>query len=231
MKNILKLGVLVTFLTGSLAAWYEHQVIMLSFLKYGDYNEIAPGFYLHGSTYSEQNKDFLKIKQEAEQRVLMHFGALISNAVILVSNDQSLVDIGFNSTAMSRSTPWTQYIFIGPHGQNVDVFAHELMHAEMGVRVGYLADRHKLPIWFKEGFALQVDKRAPFIEKLNVSQQEIDAVRQFYTRSKFRNDPAEIIRNYQLSKLAVAQLNLDNMDEKLLAIKQGNSFETVFLND
>jgi aminopeptidase N len=132
---------------------------------------------------------------------------------------------------MSRSTPLTQYIFIGPKGQNVDVIAHELMHAEMGVRVGYLADRHSLPIWFKEGFALQVDRRGPFVEQLNVSQQQIDGVRQFYTRSQFRKEPSTVIHNYQLSQLAVAQLNLDNLEEKLLAIKQGESFESVFLAD
>ncbi|MCG7534481.1 hypothetical protein [Pseudoalteromonas sp. OOF1S-7] len=231
MKSILKLGGLVAFLTGSLTAWYEHQVVLLSFLKYGSYQEVLPGFYLHDSIDDAQQENFLQIKQAAEHRVLKHFDTLMSDAVIFVSNDPWLLDIGFNPAGMSRSSPFTQYIFIGPKGQNVDVMAHELMHAEMAVRVGYLADRHRLPIWFKEGFALQVDKRSPFVEQLNVTQQEIDAVRQLYTISQFQNAPSVKLRNYQLSQLAVAQLNLDNLDEKLLAIKQGKSFESVFVRN
>jgi len=53
-------------------------------------------------------------------------------------------------------------VMIGPNGQNVDVVAHEMAHAELFLRVGWLARWLQIPTWFDEGVAMQVDYRSRY---------------------------------------------------------------------
>ncbi|WP_370468251.1 hypothetical protein [Parvularcula maris] len=53
-------------------------------------------------------------------------------------------------------------ILLGPKGQNTDVLAHELVHAEVRAKTGALVRSYGLPTWFDEGLGMQADERAPF---------------------------------------------------------------------
>ena len=45
---------------------------------------------------------------------------------------------------------------------SIDVTAHELVHAELAQRLGFWTRTVKLPVWFDEGIAVQLDRRADF---------------------------------------------------------------------
>lgn len=50
-------------------------------------------------------------------------------------------------------------VVIGAEGQNANVLAHELAHAEIAARTGPLLRTYKIPTWFDEGLAMQLDHR------------------------------------------------------------------------
>ena len=65
----------------------------------------------------------------------------------------------YNRVGRTYQTPLGAYVIFGPDGiKSVDVIAHEIAHAELAKRLGYKAV-NKLPDWFDEGLALQVDNR------------------------------------------------------------------------
>jgi hypothetical protein len=66
------------------------------------------------------------------------------------------------SHAKTIFTPLQTCILVGPQGRNVDVVAHELVHAEVANRIGFLNRFLHFPVWLDEGLAMQVDHRTQY---------------------------------------------------------------------
>lgn len=118
---------------------------------------------------------------------------------------------------------------IGPKGQNIDVIAHEWLHAEIQKRVGYLRFIMEVPVWFDEGAALTLDYRDPFLpENISLDIKEIQYVKALNNgRSFFSGD---IRKNYQAARLAVEPLIKEEyFFHNLERISSGESFERVIL--
>jgi hypothetical protein len=109
--------------------------------------------------------------------------------------------LGLNGTGSTSFIPGGACVLIGPAGRNVDVVAHELMHAEILDRAGYWARLWQLPVWLDEGLAMQVDRREHYAW---TGQNEaggsafvrgLDSARQF-----FSTDADQLTRNYAAAK-------------------------------
>ena len=109
----------------------------------------------------------------------------------------------------------------------IDVTAHELVHAEVVNRVGYLTRLLEIPTWFDEGVAMQVDYRPKYhINKID--QKELERATSLTSAGKFwTNSAEENIKNYRASKAAVSKLFPD-IDKRLYSIlsriEAGDSF-------
>lgn len=99
---------------------------------------------------------------QAEARVESFFQGYRSKPLVRCTRKSAL---GLSvQTASARFAPLLPtLIVIGPEGQNVDVIAHEIAHAEIRARVGLVVRELRLPTWFDEGLAMQVDRREPFV--------------------------------------------------------------------
>lgn len=121
-------------------------------------------------------------------------------------------------------------VMIGPKGQNIDVTAHELMHAEIEHRVGYWRGWIELPIWFNEGLAMQVDRR----ERYNLPKgTKTSYVKQLNSVSDFSvSDDKLLTDHYASAKSEVAQwiskVGTGLLYDHLNSIKEGRSFESVW---
>jgi hypothetical protein len=120
---------------------------------------------------------------------------------------------------------------------SLDVTSHELMHAELAERLGYWASITRLPTWFDEGVALQLDRRSQYlIDCAAVGQDEMRRVKSLDNPGTFWSaDKDQNIRNYQAAKCAVAEL-LGRRPPKLLypalsRLRQGEHFADVFPDD
>ena len=120
---------------------------------------------------------------------------------------------------------------VGPSGQNLDVVAHELMHAEIAERVGWWGRFTQLPVWFDEGLAMQVDLRPRYV-LAGGADSETKRVRALGSaRDFFQADDARLTWNYAAAKteaaLWVAAVGGDAVYGQLERIRQGKSFEAV----
>ncbi|MDY0037377.1 MAG: hypothetical protein RBS05_15815, partial [Zoogloea oleivorans] len=122
-------------------------------------------------------------------------------------------------------------VMVGPKGQSVDVVAHELMHAEIHHRVGYLKRFLQLPTWFDEGVAMQVDYRTRYSLSPQDSQTA-DYVRGLTTFSSFfKGDEQAVVRNYASAKQVVAswlsKVGTTSLYAHLQRLKNGESFAEI----
>ncbi|WP_159520620.1 hypothetical protein [Sunxiuqinia indica] len=69
-----------------------------------------------------------------------------------------------NAQTLSHITPFETYIVLGPRGYNLDIISHEISHSVLFQVVGYKNIAHKIPVWFNEGLALQVDYRKDMMD-------------------------------------------------------------------
>jgi hypothetical protein len=116
---------------------------------------------------------------------------------------------------------------VGPKGQNVDVVAHELMHAEFFHRMGFLKSV-QLPIWFNEGVAMQVDYR-PQYSLSPQDAQNTAYVRDLTTIWAFtKGDDQALTRNYASAKHEVAswlsKVGPTSLYSRLQRMRDGQSF-------
>jgi len=120
-----------------------------------------PGWYAPEDFTAEQVKELEHIYREAAQRIDALFGDKQAQPQLILATTPSLFQRYGNSThgaALTHMLPrGNAIIVLGPEALNVDVLAHELCHAELHFR---LQENHgKIPVWFEEGLAMQVDAR------------------------------------------------------------------------
>lgn len=102
-----------------------------------------------------------RLQSQAQTRVTELFGSTESQPLIHCLNQPTLgLQVSYGRTNFAPMLP--AVVLIGPKGNNVDVLAHEWVHAETSHRLGFLQRSFGLPTWIDEGLAMQVDHRADY---------------------------------------------------------------------
>ena len=116
------------------------------------------------------------IKIHAKNAVSSLFGKVQSDPVFSCFNSIMLgLDISHGSARFAPLMP--SILVLGPKGQNCDVAAHEYSHAELAFRTSALLRTYRIPTWFDEGLAMQVDNRVDYSRSalsFYLSSQHID---------------------------------------------------------
>ncbi|MDW7694362.1 hypothetical protein R9C00_06400 [Flammeovirgaceae bacterium SG7u.111] len=124
--------------------------------------EVAPNIYVEEEMVDEQVSNFLFAVAEAEERLHTFFDPTYAQPVIIAGNSPTVMQtygMQSSSPGMNHITPFGSYIVLGAEGLNVDVICHELVHAELLARLGWLKREQEIPAWFDEGLALLLDHR------------------------------------------------------------------------
>ena len=121
---------------------------------------------------------------------------------------------------------------VGPKGQNADVVAHELMHAEIADRVGYWGRFTQLPVWFDEGLAMQVDFRPRYVLR-DKARAKTEYVKTLSSASEFFvQDDDLLTKNYASAKaevaLWVADVGNTSVYSRLERIRAGERFDATW---
>jgi hypothetical protein len=136
---------------------------MVSFSS--DFSEIDNNVYVYKDIGEEEKSSIKKIYNSAKSRVSNLFGSIEGKPILIISKDgEVLKKYGLpNYTGATRSDIMGTFTVIGSEGISVDVIAHEMVHAELMERVGWYYSL-KIPCWFNEGLATQVDYRSSYSE-------------------------------------------------------------------
>ncbi|HEY0439673.1 MAG TPA: hypothetical protein VGD36_06315 [Xanthobacteraceae bacterium] len=148
---------------------------------------------------------YVQLASDARARIEAMFGTPQARPIVVYFNDpHGLGPFKLNSYGSAHFIGTRACVMVGPNGQNVDVVAHELMHAEIHHRVGYWRRFWSVPAWFDEGLAMQVDFRTRYA----LGPEDLSRagyVREFETfRAFFNGDEPTQVRNYAAAKAVVS---------------------------
>jgi len=226
------LSILVFFTLSSLAiAAYRSDIVTLSLIEFSDFEEIRPHIYVSAETSKKQRQQLLVLIDAGKKRIENTFGAYTATATIIASsNKRALKPYGNNSYASAKFFPNQAYLIIGENGFNIDVISHELAHAELFARIGYIKRLLQIPLWFDEGVAMQLD----FREKYNYPPPQKPELSQLkYAWQFFNGDSETLTAHYALAKDEVKHW-LSHLDTYTLAnfldeINQSKDFDTLYV--
>jgi len=219
-----------TFLVSLLLLTYAQSHVLASVtIGMSDYVEIQPNLYVDDMFSEEEHRQAAATYTEAKNRVARTYGQLSSSPIVIISSNSNRSErfgVKLPVPGATHTLPWGQYIPLNDEGNNVDVLAHELAHAETAHRAGYLTWTFYLPIWFTEGVAMQVDYR----ERYNASGIEFPSVTTLTTGSEFHS--GDITLNYTAAKYELAGWLKENHNKGLYTflakIRSGEDFTTVY---
>jgi len=199
----------------------QRHTLACEFIGYSSYSEIAPNVFASTSFNRDKKSELLSTINQGKSRVDDTFGNMESNPkVVIVTNKVEASDLGSNEYGRMLYSPLGECIVLGPEGQNIDVIAHEFIHAETHFRVGWLKFLN-LPAWFYEGIGTLVDFRKPYLlENIDLSQEEVNSIKD--KPFNFKPD------NYQASRVLVDNINKSKLYENLEKLKQGQDISSVF---
>jgi len=172
-----------------------------------------------------------KLLQKAQSRIESTFGSLRSQpTVYFFDQKKHFWPLKLNQFGSTSFLGYKTCVAIGPQGQNVDVVAHELMHAEIAERVGFWNRATKIPVWFDEGLAMQVDFRKRYDLQAPINTKYVTEL--FSGKEFFVADSIDLTRNYAAAKSEVNAWLLRNNSkhayESLSKLKHGASFDSIW---
>lgn len=182
----------------------------------------------------ELSNSHLELIKKASDRIESKFGSMRSQPIIYFFD----LEGGFwqrklNPYGSTIHLGYRTCVAIGPYGQNIDVVAHELMHAEIEERAGFWTRATKIPDWFEEGLVMQVDLR----ERYNLPVgHPTKYVTELFSRRKFyvSSPDGVLTQNYAAAKAEVgawlSQASAKGVYENLSEIKEGTSFDSIWQN-
>ena len=173
-KRIAMLGLLLLISSVSYTIVFAKQ-IRCRFVAWSDLKAADSHLYVDPNMSSEQIAQIIRMVAEARRRDAQFYGVLQSAPVIIAGQDSVVIDKfgqSGNNTAAAYLYLGNTYIVLGPDGLNVDVIAHETMHAELSERLGWLKREMSIPAWFDEGLAMQADDRESYSEEAWQEQTE-----------------------------------------------------------
>ncbi len=115
----------------------------------------AGNIYTSPTLNEQATNDILRKISDSKKISAKFWGSLNSDPVFIIcSTEKEFNAFGeYKSEALTRVNPIGSYIVISPEGINENIIAHEITHAELYSRTGFV-NNYKIPEWFHEGLAV-----------------------------------------------------------------------------
>ena len=221
--------------TPTAVALAQPQAAACALINYRGLDEVTSGILATGDVPIDQRRDFFRLHEEAKLRITNTFGATRASAVIVIGSTEALRDLipGAGSHASTIDIPYRSCVVVGPNGHDVNVLAHEALHAEIHQRVGHWYRLTQIPTWFDEGLAMQVDFRERYQWSLRFGAVDRGTVKQWTSRSQFfSGDDEELTRHYAMAKEEVGrwvqELGREDVYGFLERVRRGDRFTETY---
>ena len=220
-------GITILMLVG---IFMQRHALACELLPLMEYQRASGEIFVEDELSAAQVDTLAGLVNAASARMTHVYGKPNSEPRLLIlSNAKAGAKWGANETGTMHRMPWRSCIIIGPKGRNVDVIAHEWLHAEIQHRVGFLRTLSEIPTWFDEGAALTLDYREPFLlENIDLADVDVQAVKGLTNARDFFAGTSQ--QNYLSARLAVEPLiKRQHFFDDLERVSSGESFDIVFL--
>ena len=209
----------------------QPQAAACALINYRGLDEVAPGIFATSDVTIGQRLDLVRLHAAAKLRISDTFGATRASPVIVRGSTEALRRLfpGSSAYASTIYVPYRSCVVVGPHGHDVDILAHEELHAEIHDRVGHWHRLTQIPTWFDEGLAMQVDHRERYLWPQPSDVVDSGAVKQWTSRSQFfRGNDEELTRHYAMAReevrLWLQKLGREHLYGFLERVRQGAGF-------
>lgn len=226
--KILKYVVAVVILLVVGAVFAYPNVGRLVFIGFSDFRFIGNNVYVSQELAADDEKLVVSILAGARERIAGQYGEPKADPLVIVLGNQAERESYglYDRPGMLLFVPWGGYLLLSHDEAGIDVAAHELVHAELVDRVGYLKRQLDIPTWLDEGAGMQVDYRPQYSSLMAIDKVEFERVLSLSTVGEFwSNDKQQNRENYRGAKAAVAAL-FKNSNESLYSllskIRSGN---------
>lgn len=208
----------------------ETRSILVDFSDYKRSGRI----YAHPQTPQSKIDSLQMLIEEASVRVTVFWGQKISNPKFIFCESEE----DYLKYSGSYLAPAVAHLKLGAHivlakdGLDLDVIAHEISHAELYERTGFYKKLFRIPTWFDEGLAMQVDHREYYsynnLLLLSDSLKNIPDIKainyQFQAGGR-----EQVMLNYMAAKHELSNwYSKEKLDKFIAAIKSGKSFEEAY---
>ena len=193
---------------------------------------LPDGTFVEANSGNQDQSAVLELISGARTRIQKKFGTPRAQPIVVFFNNRhAFWPLRLNEYASTSFAGTRACVMVGPKGQNVDVVAHELMHAELFDRVGYWRRITQIPVWFDEGLAMQVDLRPRYVLPGGASAKTRSVRTLENARDFFQSDDDLLTWNYAAAKAEVAHWLADagnaSVYSRLERIHAGESFDAV----
>ncbi len=218
--KIFKYSFIAFILAVSGVTYAYANVVRLVLIDYSDFRKVDESVYVSSELPDDAEEKIAALLSGARKRIAFYYGKPNADPVIVALGSQKeLKSYGlYDSPGSLLFAPWNTYLLLNYQTAGIDVTSHELVHAEVVQRVGYLKRQTDIPTWFDEGVAMQVDYRSKYDSIAAIDQAEFLRLTSLDTPDKFwSQDKHQNVQNYRTAKLAVAEM-LKQSDENLYSI-------------
>ncbi len=204
-------------------------------IRFADFDK-QENIYFRHSTKVEKINTLLKIRSAAEERNNKFWknNCLLNYRIIYCNTEKDFNDYGHPGVPAVTQLKMGACVVLKDESLDIDILAHEIAHTVLYNNIGWYKTMFKIPIWFNEGLAMQVDGRSYYsIDTLLLKKKNglvLPDVMQFKkTGDFFSGTSASVMLNYATAKFVVHEwLKTHSLKKFINAIDKGENFETAY---
>lgn len=230
--------VLLIFIVGFLIVIRADQIIKCGLVANNDdFKEIQERVYVQAGSSQLEVEEVKGIMETAYTRNKELFGFYVDRATfIFVESVDEAESFGGTDYAVTTGNLFGIFVIVGPEGFNEDIVSHEMVHGELASRLGWRKSQ-KLPVWFNEGLATQVDYREGLSEELWLQitndGQSVPDVEKLTSPDVFYHEDHKISQiNYVLAKFRVKEwyvsVGQEGLNQFIETFRSEGEFDTAF---
>jgi hypothetical protein len=239
MKKLLKRTLIITVVLMPLMTFahfmvfpQETRCIFVSFSNF----EHKQNVYYSKTTTLAQLENLFQLQKVAENKVKGFWkeNALINYTLIYCNSEKEYDKYGNPKTPATTQRKLGAYVVLSNDGVGEQIIAHEITHTILYNNIGWYKAIYKIPTWFEEGLAMQVDDREKYsIDSLQTKINNgfvlpdvstISTGEQFYT-----GDDDVITLHYLTAKhIMYGWLQTHSLKKFINAMKSGVDFKNAY---
>ncbi|CAN5891586.1 hypothetical protein BH11BAC4_BH11BAC4_21720 [soil metagenome] len=198
--------------------------------------EKTANIYFSKNTPTEKISHLQEIQNDAGKRVAACWKneLILDYKLVYCNSEKDFDQCGHAGAPAATQLKCGAYIVLKEESLNKDIIAHEIAHTVLYRNIGWYRLVFKIPTWFNEGLAMQVDERDYYsidtlLSKKNKGILLPDVTKLSKPQEFFAGDHEAVILNYSTAKFVVhAWLKTHSLKKFIREIKNGKSFEVAY---
>lgn len=179
-----------------------------------------------------------EIKSNAEKKVYTFWqdSQHINYKLIYCQSESDYGKYGTESTPAATFIKLDAYVVVPKDMFDVNILAHEISHTVLHRKIGWYKYIFKIPTWFDEGLAMQVDDRDYYsidsLLKKKANGLALPDVTKLTSRKEFLSGSnEEVMLNYSVAKYVISEwLKKNSLNRFIELFNSSNNFEQSYMN-